>query len=237
MKLKFFSVFLLMIVFVSNFPSPFSVYGESDDSWEGVAFFGDSTTHGLIRYIVEADPTPYASISRDHILTPPDGTFYLPNIPTTHILYRGQKLPLGQAIRQSSPRILIVTVGVNGLSRWNKDVFVGLYNRLLDVFASSSPNTEIVLQSIFPTAKIRTKRLSGFTVERVDMVNEWIQEIAQARNLLYVNSADALKGEDGWLRSEYHNGDGLHLNTEGFKCVLSTIEKALDAQKGKQKQI
>ena len=234
MKLKFFSAIMMIVICISIPPSSFSVSGESVDVWDGVAFFGDSTTHGLIRYIVKVDSTLYSSITRDQILTPPDGTFYLPNLPKTYILYQGKRRTLSEAINRSSPRILIVTVGVNGLSRWNKDEFVQLYNRLLDILVSASPDTKIILQSIFPTAKIRSKRLAGFTVERVDMVNEWISEIAQARNLLYVNSADALKGEDGWLRSEYHNGDGLHLNTDGFKCVLSTIQKVLEEQKGNQ---
>lgn len=232
MKLKFFSALLLIAVCISVLPSAFTVCGASADLWDGVVFFGDSTTHGLIRYIVEADKHPYSSITRDQILTPPDGTFYLPNLPTTRILYRGERLTLGEAMKRASPRILIVTVGVNGLNRWNKDEFMQLYNRLLDVFASASPDTQIILQSIFPTAKSRAKRLSGFTVERVDMVNQWILEIAQSRNLRYINSADFLKGEDGWLCAEYQNGDGLHLNTDGFKCVLLAIQQVLEEQKG-----
>ena len=235
MKIKNFSMLLILILCISAFQPSFAVLGKTDGIWNDVAFFGDSTTHGMIRYIVNAkdsEALPHVSLHRDQILTPPNGTFYLRNTPTTHILYQGQIMPINNALRLANPRVLIVTVGVNGLAHWEKESFTVLYNRLLDVFAEALPQSQIFLQSIYPTAKKRAPHLSLFTVERVDLVNGWIEDIAKQRGLLYINTADYLKGEDGWLRSEYQNGDGLHLNTAGFHCVLQTIEAALIQLKG-----
>ena len=235
MKSKFFMFSLMLVVIFSNFS--LSAQNEADSLWEDVCFFGDSTTHGLIRYIVNADQTPgthTVSLNRDQILTPPDGTFYLRNLFTTRILYDGKIMSIEEAIHSASPHILIVTVGVNGLSHWEKELFTQLYNQMLDKFHEASPDTEIVLQSIFPTAKIRAKHLENFTVKRVDEVNSWIEEIAAVRGMIYINSAKALKGEDGWLSPAYHNGDGLHLNTTGFKQVLLTIQAVLQTKKGNE---
>ena len=237
MKLKIFSFSLIVLLLFSILPFSSEAAEEKvkEELWDGVAFFGDSTTHGMIRYIVNCNEnlgTSVVSLTRDQILTPPDGTFYLRNIPTTRILYRNKKLTPEEAIQSASPRILIVTVGVNGLPGWTKECFTELYNRLLDKFNSASPDTQIILQSIFPTAQIRAKRLKNFTVDRVDEVNLWIQEIAVSRNLVYINSADTLKGEDGWLNPIYQNGDGLHLNTAGYNQVLLTIQSVLQTQKG-----
>lgn len=236
MKLKNFSLLLTFTIVMFAISPSIPSYGTPEDIWDGVAFFGDSTTHGMIRYIVhhnEQSVRPYADIRRDQILTPPSGTFYLRNIPTTQIMYRGKIMPLTEAIRQSAPSVLIVTVGVNGLAHWDKDVFSELYNRLIDIFEDAAPQCQIILQSIFPTAQVRAPHLSAFTADRVDTVNDWIREIAIQRNLQYINTSDALKDEDGWLRQEYQNGDGLHLNTSGFNRVLQTIETALKNQKGK----
>ena len=235
MKLKIFSFFITVMLIFYSFPLASAAEEETDPVWEGVAFFGDSTTHGLIRYIVNADDKlgiPVVALTRDQILTPPDGTFYLRNLHTTRILYHNKKLSMEEVIQCAAPRLLIVTVGVNGLPHWEKECFTQLYNRLLDMFSAASPDTQIILQSVFPTAKIRAPHLKNFTVNRVNEVNHWIEEIAASRNLVYINSADALKGEDGWLCPSYQNGDGLHLNTAGFNQVLLTIQSALKAQKG-----
>lgn len=234
MKLKIFSVFLLLQICLTMFFSSFPIYGSTDGFWEDISFFGDSTTHGMIRYIVENDGrlgTPYTHLRRDQILTSPDGTFYLRNLPTTRISYKGQTLSLAEAIGSSAPKILIVTVGVNGLLHWEREAFAELYNRLLDLFEKASPDSKIVLQSVYPTAKNRAAHLAAFTVDKVDRLNSWIMAIADERGLLYINTADALKDDDGWLRSDYQNGDGLHLNTAGFNCVLASIESALKKER------
>lgn len=154
---------------------------------------------------------------------PPDGTFYLRNLPTAKIRYRGEDLPLAEAFSQASPEIVIVTVGVNGLPSWTQESFLAHYGRLIDVIANSAPNTQIVLQSVYPTAKERASNLSAFTVDKIDRLNGWVRELAKQRSLPYLDTASVLKGEDGWLIPSYHNGDGMHLNTAGFNEVLSYI--------------
>ncbi|MBQ7828087.1 MAG: SGNH/GDSL hydrolase family protein, partial [Clostridia bacterium] len=180
----------------------------------------------MIRYIVENDGhlgKPVAKLSRDQILVPPDGTFYLRNLPTAKIRYREHDLPLTEAFCKASPEILIVTVGINGLPTWTEDDFRSYYGRLLDLIETASPSTQIVLQSVYPTAKERSQKLVAFTVDKIDRLNEWISTLARERSLPYLNTASALKGDDGWLVASYHNGDGMHLNTEGFYRVLTYV--------------
>lgn len=235
MKLKKFLFVSVLIATTSIFPFFSKLKCSADVIWDDVSFFGDSTTHGMIKYIVHAQPqlgTSYATINRDQILTPPEGTFYLRNLPTTRIQYQDQSFTINDALQRSKPRILIITVGVNGLAHWDEVQFTALYNQLLNQFEQASPRSQLILQSIFPTAKKRAAHLSMFTVDRVDLINSWIQKIADERGLVYINSAEALKGDDGWLRPEYQNGDGLHLNTQGFNCVLKSIENTLIQQKG-----
>ncbi len=220
---------LCFIAFISAFFLLFSIPINADadsDYLKSISFFGDSTTHGLIRYIVENDGRlgkPVASLSRDQILTPPDGTFYLRNLPMAKIRYRGKVLWLSEAFSKASPEILIVTVGVNGLTSWSEDSFKECYSRLIDEISSATPNTQIVLQSVYPIAKDRSQKLESFTADQIDRLNEWIKELANECNLPYLDTASVLKDDDGWLIPSYHNGDGMHLNTEGFNRVLGYI--------------
>ena len=55
----------------------------------------------------------------------------------------------------------------------------------------------------------------------------WIKEIAEEHGLTFINSNPSLKDENGYLKQEYQNGDGLHLNTEGFNAILEFIEKTV----------
>ena len=225
MKKSIFSFMIIIAVLISVFPV--SVFAESNSSYlQKISFFGDSTTHGLIRYIIQNDGRYGQSIvelSRDQVLTSRDGTFYLRNIPTATIHYKGNNLSLSKAFEQASPEILIITVGINGLPTWTQESFLSYYRQLIQIVREASPDTKIALQSVYPTAKVRDKKLVAFTVDKIDRLNQWIQSLAKEQSLPYLDTASVLKGEDGWLIPTYHNGDGLHLNTEGFNTVLDYI--------------
>lgn len=225
--MKKYLCYLFAAITVCTLLLPSPAYAKGNEEYiKQLSFFGDSTTYGMIRYIVENDGRlgqPIVKLTRNQILTPPDGTFYLGNLPTTKIRYQKQVLSLSEAFRKASPEILIVTVGVNGLPSWTEDSFRESYLRLLDVIASATPDTQIVLQSVFPIAKERSAKLKNFSMDKIDRMNGWISTIADEKGLPYLNTASVLKSADGWLNPAYHNGDGMHLNTQGFNKVLAYI--------------
>ena len=47
--------------------------------------------------------------------------------------------------------------------------------------------------------------------------------MAEATGCKYTDSASVLKAEDGSLREDYGNGDGIHLNADGFNAVLQYL--------------
>lgn len=47
--------------------------------------------------------------------------------------------------------------------------------------------------------------------------------MAEATGCKYADSASVLKAEDGSLREDYGNGDGIHLNADGFNAVLNYL--------------
>lgn len=223
MKISFVCVILTLSLLITPLAMPISA---ANEPLSDVSFFGDSTTHGLIRYVVENDGrhgTPIAKLKREQILTPPSGTFYLRNLPTAEIRYGGEDLPLARALQKASPSVLIVTVGINGLPAWTEETVLSYYRKLLELIRSATPDTKIVLQSVYPTAKERSPKLKAFTVDKIDRLNEWIKSLAAELSLPYLNTASVLKGADGWLVPDYHNGDGMHLNTQGFNRVLEYI--------------
>ena len=225
MKFKILSVILLLPILIMSIPCT-GVFASNSSYLNNISFFGDSTTYGLIRYIVNNDGrlgTPVATLTRNQILVPPDGTFYLRNIPTAKIRFQGKDYSLTNGFQKAAPKILIVTVGVNGLPTWTEESFLLHYRRLINLIQEATPQTQIVLQSVYPTAQKRAANLESFTVDKFDRLNGWIQILAKEQSLPYLNTASVLKGDDGWLIPSYHNGDGMHLNTAGFNAVLNYI--------------
>lgn len=194
-------------------------------------FFGDSTTYGLMNYNVLNDGRHgqnYHTLKASQIWVPEGGTFYLGNILTARIaLCDGRHLSLAEATANIRPEYLVITVGVNGLVSWQEENFKKYYCKMISLVCENSENTVIMLQSVYPVASNVTNNLKNFTNDKIDIINVWIKEIAEERGLTFINSNPSLKDENGYLKQEYQNGDGLHLNTEGFNAILEFIEKTV----------
>ena len=199
---------------------------EYSSELDGVYFFGDSTTHGLIKYNSENDgslgKTLYR-IRRECIITPIGGTFYLGNLASARVLYKNERLRIEDAIGKISPEFLIITVGLNGLNYWEKDSFTQYYEAMLDLIVKKSPETNIIIQSVFPIAENRSKDFVRLIPERIPIVNGWIYEICKKYSLTFLDTYSVLADESGFLPDEFHNGDGIHISCEGYNEIMKNI--------------
>ena len=50
-----------------------------------------------------------------------------------------------------------------------------------------------------------------------------MQDIARECNVYYLDTESVLKDENGYLRSEYSVGDGIHISREGYQVILQFI--------------
>lgn len=227
--------FTLLGFLYSSFLSPLAVYASvlsqtkagGQEYLDKLTFFGDSTTYGFFKYIVNNDGTLGASkykLKSEQIWVPPDGTFYLKNIGRCQIRYQEKDWNFTELLEKVKPEILIVTVGINGLRTWQEDDFKKYYEKLIETVQEASPKTILQLQSIYPIAQKRDAQIQNFTNEKIDQVNVWIQELAEVWNLDYLDTNASLKGDDGFLPSCYQNGDGMHLSTSGFQAILEYIQ-------------
>lgn len=191
-----------------------------------IGFFGDSTTYGMLRYIVRNDGflgKHRYTLREEQILTPASGTFYLMNLGSCTIRYKGRDYPLAEGLKEANPEILILTVGINGLRTWEEEDFKKYDSKLIEIAVTSLPNSQIILQSIYPTTERPGTVSAEYTNDKIDTVNGWIKELAEQYGLPFLNTASALKDANGRLPENCQNGDGIHLNTEGFNIVLDYI--------------
>jgi len=159
------------------------------------------------------------------VWTPESGTLSLdPNIAKAliHNPYSGTDMTIAEAAGQVKPEYMVLTVGLNnGVPFLDEGEFKLCYRKLINAIVAASPNTKIILQSIYPVASNNTKE--SITNEKIDRANGWIKELAEEYNIKYLNTNPSLKDADGYLKMSYQNGDGIHLNRSGFEAVLNYI--------------
>ena len=202
---------------------PDTVLAETADAGQAyidkLVFLGDSTTYGLRAYKMLA-----GGKDTTQVWTPKTGTLTLSQASFATIVYpeTDEELTIADAVAKKKPEYLVITLGVNGVAFMKEDYFKSEYKKIIDSVQTASPDTKIICQSIFPVAKTYA-RLESINNELIDAANKWICEIAAECGVKYLDTNSALRDADGWLPEDYHNGDGMHLQTNSFTIELNNI--------------
>ena len=184
-----------------------------------LTFLGDSTTYGLKYYEVLS-----GGKNTTQVWTPASGTLTLFNYATATIVFPedGQEISIVDAVTRKLPEYLVITLGVNGVAEMDEDWFKQDYTALVQSVQAASPNTKIICNSIYPVEN-DYEQIESINNTNIPQANEWIKAVAEATGCKYADSASVLKAEDGSLREDYGNGDGIHLNADGFNAVLNYL--------------
>lgn len=131
------------------------------------------------------------------------------------------------------PERLVVTVGLGGgvtyvkSGKLDRDGFMYYYSKLIRYIRESSPETTVMLQSIFPVLK---ENGVGADNDTINEVNSWIREFAVENGLYYYDTHSVLVDETGSLKDEYavqKDGsgkvDGYHITAAGYRAILNYI--------------
>ena len=186
-----------------------------------IIFLGDSTTYG-IGYYYNRGYTALCPPSQ--IWTPSSGTLTLSDYASAKIVYPETKenLSIKDAVTRAKPEIMVITLGVNGVSFMDEAWFIRDYTALVQMIQEASPNTKIILNSIYPIAASYQSQKS-INNQKIRAANGWIERIAEDTGVRFLYSFECLVGEDGWLPESSQNGDGLHLTGEAFTSVMQYI--------------
>lgn len=206
--------------------SPTEDYGQA--YLDSLLFFGESTT-----YHMKDRGVLSGGRDTDQILAPDSGTVCLDGTTAT-VLVRdprvGDYVSVCEAVARRRPSIMVLCFGLNGAVskvRRGEDYFASCYLGLYRALKEASPHTQFILESAPPIAStmdasrysVSAKELNGM----IDTLNGWTRKLCEAEGLRYLNTAEILKGEDGFLREEYDVGDGHHLTRAAYEAILLYI--------------
>lgn len=210
-------------VAATDTPASSVLLAETEDAGQEyidkLTFVGDSTTYGLKYYEVLS-----GGKNTTQVWTPASGTLTLFNYATATIVFPedGQEISIVDAVTRKLPEYLVITLGVNGVSMMDEDWFKTDYTALVQSIQAASPDTKIICNSIYPVEN-DYEQIESINNTNIPQANEWIKAVAEATGCKYADSASVLKAEDGSLREDYGNGDGIHLNADGFNAVLNYL--------------
>ena len=233
--LKRFTVFLLLCTLTVHvqaaYGEPFVLSSANKDTLLGVYFFGESTTAHLSRVggVLDSDE------NRDKVLRDESGTRYLDaRILSSPVFCNGEKVSFTNAIEKLQPRVLVLSFGLNGITRWSHDpdAFLRNYRALIEGILERSPSTKIFLQSVYPVGENTCFSLPVSEINaQIDNLNMHIASLAEEyQNVAYVNTAALLADASGALNAAYDVGDGIHLTNEAYRIILAFLEQTIGAE-------
>ena len=167
-----------------------------------VAFIGDSRTQGFIMYngLKDIQDYSYISLTVDTAMTKKF-------VKTSN----GDKITLLQDMANKNIKKVYIMLGINELGWSYPQVFKSKYIELIDKIREVKPNCEIYVQSIIPMTKSKSDTDSTFNIKNVEIFNNLIQEVANEKNVTYLDVKSALINENGYLPEEAST-DGIHIN-------------------------
>ncbi len=212
------------------------ILGETADAGEDyldkIVFLGDSTTYHLMVYGPWNDGNHNGQVWTGEAYTL---TLQYVNLETTKLLLHdtGEKLTIPEAAASRKPEIMVITLGINGVLYMPEAYFKGVYTEMINNIKAASPDTKIILNSMFPVMEKCSNGTLGNNAQgqpfphipkvNVDAGNEWILELARETGCYYLNSQEAIADENGFLPENISLMDGVHLNGVAYEKFLNYV--------------
>ena len=126
--------------------------------------------------------------------------------------------------KQRKPEKVVMTLGTNSAAYMEPAYFIKNYKKLIEGIKEASPNTFIIIQAIPPVSSYYDSRTTGINNDKINKLNYYILEMCSELNVPFLNSAEALKDENGALKEGYYIKDGIHLSKSGNEILMKYFE-------------
>ena len=123
----------------------------------------------------------------------------------------GTSITIMQALEQRSFQHVYIMLGANELGWAYSNVFIERYGRVIDAIKRLQPDATIYVQSLFPVTQKRSDSDAILKNETINTYNTLIKQMAEEKNIVYLDVRQAVQTSDGILPDEAST-DGVHLN-------------------------
>ena len=126
-----------------------------------------------------------------------------------------------QAVAMMKPRRVVMTFGTNdtGMEVPN---FIAHYTALIQAIQQSYPYTDIIVNTV-PPVPADHSNYPHMDQAKIDDFNMALLDLCEQLGVRFLNSAEALKGSDGYGIADYYTSGDIHLKSAGLKAVLNYL--------------
>lgn len=198
-----------------DYSQPVPESAQAPEDWfDDAVFIGDSRTDGLILYsgIKGADALSYKGLMVSEL-----------EDKTVKFTISGVKgTVMGELAKKDYQKVYIM-LGINELGWYNDQGFYDTYAQEVDRVRELQPDAQIYLQSLLPVTAEKSSSHAYFTNENVDRYNALIQQLAEEKQVYYLDVASVFRDENGALPADYST-DGIHLKRDYYKLWLEYLQ-------------
>jgi len=135
-----------------------------------------------------------------------------------------RSLSFEEALLCERPSRLVLSFGLNGILFFQKntDAFLRDYERLILRIQELSPETHILIQSVYPVRRAESFGCDAATLNSyITALNKCLRDFSKTTDgVSFLDTASVLRDESGYLKKNYDAGDGIHLSNDAYREIL-----------------
>lgn len=136
----------------------------------------------------------------------------------------GHKKTILEEMLSKNYKTIFIMFGMNEIGWSYSDIFVEDYKELIDEIQTKMPDAKIYLLSITPITKAQeADKESDLKTDRIKEYNNLIKQIADDKNINYLDINSYLSDKNGFLADD-DSPDGYHLQPNCSLRLVDTIK-------------
>ena len=128
---------------------------------------------------------------------------------------------IAQAVAMMKPRRVVITLGTNDTGMSVED-FIRNYTALVQAIQAGYPYTDIIVNTV-PPIPADHSTYPHMDQAKIDDFNMALLGMCEQLGIKFLNTAEVLKGEDGYGIADYYTSGDIHLKSAGLKAVLNYL--------------
>ncbi len=182
----------------------------TDDYFTDALFIGDSRTVGLSEYCEELDTratfyskvslTIYTVLDKEFIKTEDDRN----------------KISVREALSENQFAKIYIMLGLNEIGTGTTESFCEAYKEVIDQIRELQPDAIIYIQGIMHVTDAKSSTDKHFNNKNINERNEAISQLANNRDIFYIDMNESVDDENGNLLSEL-SFDDVHLKASAYE--------------------
>ena len=135
---------------------------------------------------------------------------------------------LEKSVYRYNPTKVFLLIGINDLKKQTKnDIIYKNIIKIVESIKENCPNTEVYVESIYPTNNSNDDRISAQSVsnrsnEDIDWINKKLKKYYKDSNVTFIDVNKELKDKNNLLKLDY-TVEGTHITTLGYVRVTSVL--------------